>query len=229
MTDYFSSYFSFLFSPFAIHNGMRKKREHQPVEHFKSIESGDYFVRYDELNFQVGILISWLFYIVQVAYTLVGIKLGLVFFEKVKEETTWDTLLEITSLSSFTDNRILIFSALLSTVFFPLLAWFYVKFWIIIVSFMDSLFVTRENRHHFEKVYESVVVSTLPSHTFLLIPILGPALKEIGFLFLLYSGLRANLNYNFSQAFVVLLTPIFLLGFLLVSSGFLIALSINLI
>ena len=229
MTDFFSSYFSFLFSPFAIHEGMRRKREHLPVDHFKSIESGDEFVSYSGLNLQIGILISWLFFMVQVAYTLLGLKLGVVLFEKVQEETSWDILMDATSLSSFSDNRIVIFSALLSVVFFPLVAWVYIKFWIIIVTFTDNLFFERDSEFSAKDVFSDVVVATLPSHALLVVPVIGYVLKQFFFVFLLYAGLRSNLKYNFSQSLIVLLAPILLMGFFIMAFGFLITMSINLI
>jgi len=73
-----------------------------------------------------------------------------------------------------------------------------------------------------EKIADQIVTHALSSHLFGMIPVLGDFIQMIFYHFLLYAGLRANLETTRSLALLILITPAVLIFMLLtiVSLGF---------
>ena len=97
------------------------------------------------------------------------------------------------------------------TVFFPVFALVYNKFWLAIIGFYLNLYKIDRHKQHMEEVVNSSFVSNI----FLLIPIFGPLMRNTAVFLFLFIGLSKNLGMTLPQSLLVLLTPLILFLLLL--------------
>ena len=97
------------------------------------------------------------------------------------------------------------------TVFFPVFALAYNKFWLAVIGFYLDLYKIDRRKQQIEEVVNSSFVSNI----FLLIPIFGPLMRNTAVFLFLFVGLSKNLGMTLPQSLLVLLTPLILLLLLL--------------
>lgn len=108
---------------------------------------------------------------------------------------------------------LLLFSTSLDLIFFPIMALVTLEFWKwILRAFGLFMGLSEEQR---KASAEEVTLVALSSNFFLGVPVLGPFLQKLAWLFLMYVGLRRNLGASRGLSFVILLTPLFMLAAIL--------------
>ena len=174
--------------------------EEQPEEVYTEEKVG--------VNLHESLTISWLFSIFNATYIIIGMTMGLHTLELAEKG-----LSESVGLNAGNYLAYSIFTVLMKIVFFPLIFWFYGRFWVSIIKIFANLFEKGLEVDDLDEICEEVVANSLTGHTFLVIPILGEVLQKLSFLIYLFAGLRRNIGFNVLQSALVLLCPLILILF----------------
>lgn len=219
MNEILSNYLHSFLHPWQTQELLRRQREyHREVEGLGQLE----LVEEREkkklkedigITFEQSLTVSWIFVIFNAFYSLIGMFMGLHLFESFSLEDSFITYSE--SFLGFTS----IFFLVLKVVFFPLVFWFYGKFWVNIIKVFANIF---EKDGDIETVGEEIVSHAFTTHTFLVIPIIGLLLHRVANIVYLFGGLKRNLGFNTLQSILVIICPLVLLLF----SFFLMAVSV---
>ncbi|TDJ04407.1 MAG: hypothetical protein E2O68_08265 [Deltaproteobacteria bacterium] len=196
MSEIFYSYFSYFLHPFKVNSYFRKKRQdfYGPFLVDQNVPEERDFL---ELDFYQILIVSWPFFIIHSFYSI--------FFINVANFVVMSF-----DVGEMINPHIMIYAALVQVTFFPLVFWAYAKLWVVIVEFFASLFSLDEKK--IEEVSGQVVGVSLVSHVFLLVPIIGGVIRHFAFLVYLFAGLRKNLGLSVTKSFMVILSPLFILG-----------------
>ncbi len=223
MKSIWMSYITPLLSPFKMAIAVREAEEQG---------SGTFVLNekpYQFLHLAESVACAWPFAIMHAIYSILSIRLGIAFVNQMQHLYDDTFLSGFISFEIFEFKRWIILSVILGTVFFPLSAWVFVKFWKMITLFSLELFtVNIPDKGRTERV-ERMVASTLTSNLFLIIPIVGTLLKRISFFFIFFAGLRNNLGLSKVQSFVILMAPFLIFGFLLTFFGLTLGVYLNII
>ena len=153
------------------------------------------------LTFEESLSCSWMFSFIQAFYTILIIFLGIEYFSVTEK---------MPSVISRNATVLKIFFIILEFVLFPIGFWIYVKFWSKVITIFTKIFeINLEN----EKRTQDLLVQTMSTHTFLVLPVFGKLFSKVGSIIYLYLGLRDNLGFNAAQSIFVLLFPLFILFF----------------
>lgn len=211
MNETLSSYLNSFIHPWKTQEFLRSQREY--IEEVKTLSPLELVEDREEkipkgedlqITFEQSLSISWLFVIFNTTYSLIGMMMGFNLYESVSLPGSiipWgQTYLGFTT----------IFFTIMRVVFFPLIFWFYGKFWINIIKMFGNLY---EKEEDLEEIAEEIVTHAFTSHTFLVIPIVGLFLHRITNIIYLFSGLRKNLGLSVMQALLVVVCPLFIVLF----------------
>lgn len=194
-----------------LHDQRKFNNEVQSIAPLELIEEREKKLIQDEelgITFEQSLSISWLFVIFNTVYSLIGMLMGLNLYESVSLPG------QIIPLGQTYLGFTTIFFVILRVVFFPLIFWFYGKFWVNIIKIFGNLYEKEgENEDYLDEVAEEIVTHAFTSHTFLVIPIVGLFLHRVANIIYLFGGLRRNLNLSVMQALLVILCPLFIVLF----------------
>jgi len=198
MSEVFYSYFSYFLHPLKVNSYFYKKRKdfYGPFLVDESVPEDRDFL---ELDFYQILVVSWLFFLIHSFYSLFFINVA-------------NFLVSVFDIGDIINPRILVYTALLKIIFFPLVFWAYAKLWVVIVEFFGRLFFEDEKK--IKEISDQVVGVSLTSHIFLLIPVIGGVISHFAFYIYLFAGLRKNLGLSVTKSFMVILSPFFILGFM---------------
>jgi hypothetical protein len=214
MNEVFSQYLQCFLHPWQTQETLRKMRQYnKDVEKIAPLElveeraekklDSDFGITWNE-----SLIVSWLFSLIQLFYILLGTHLGLEMFSSYSgQETSFSPFLLIA-----TKERV-IYMLLFQGVLFPVFFWITTTFWTLLINSSAKLFEKDDNRT--QQVAEEIIATSLTSHTFLIIPILGPFFFKVTTLIYLFGGLKKNLEFSSLQSFLVILFPLII--FLLMS------------
>ncbi len=214
--DLFQTYFSLFLHPFKNHEKLRGERlstQKSSSDSLKIVDEVNSDARDLEekikaggksLSFSECVGISWIFALFKAMYTLITIHLGVHLFNFVSSKSEFQDL--FLSNIKYSGQKIVIFWVLLEVVFFPILVWFYIKFWSVIIRFFVNLFETDSS----EESLNQVLNHSLSANVFLLIPVFGDFIKHISSLLFIFAGLRKNLGMTQLQSLLVMISPLFL-------------------
>lgn len=198
MSEIFYNYISYFLHPFKVNSYFREKRQdfYGPFLVDEKIPEERDFL---ELDIYQILIVSWLFFIVHSFYSIFFINIA-------------NFLVARFDMGDIINPRMMIFTALVQVIFFPLVFWAYAKLWVVIVEFFGNLFNADENR--IEEISDQIVGVSLASHIFLLIPVIGAVIRHFAFFIYLFAGLRKNLGLSVTKSLMVILSPLFILGLL---------------
>lgn len=195
--DIFESYFMTLVHPFRIHQQFR----HQlPLPS----QEGHLF---RPLTLPESLGVSWIFAILRGLGKIVLISYFLKFFVTLQSED-FPFLQDLVQSSSVSTYYFLLFSAALDIIFFPVGAIIMTEFWAWIIRKYSGWLNPEVEA---DAIADQITTHALSSNVFSMIPILGDIIQPMLYYFLLYAGLRANLEASRSLAFVILATPTILI------------------
>lgn len=201
MREVFESYFMTLVHPFRIH---QQFRHHLPLP----FQGGH---TYRPLTLAESLGISWIFAILRGLGKIVLISFFLKYFVSLQSDTV-PMLQEFVRSSSVSTYYFLLFSAALDIIFFPIGGMIMTEFWAWVIRVYSGWLQPDSDAH---EIADQITTHALSSNVFSMIPVLGDILQPLLYYFLLYAGLRSNLEAPRSLAFVILVTPTVLVLMLL--------------
>ena len=209
MNEIFSHYINCFLHPFQAQETLRSVRLYNhdvkklaPLELVENREEklveNDFGVTWNE-----SLIVSWFFSLLQLFYVLLGMLLGLEVFTSYSSE---ESLLSPFLLDAHFKKMIYIL--LFQGVLFPISFWITATFWSLIIKSFAKIFEKSDGAS--QEVAEEIVSTSLASHAFLIIPILGPFLFKAATLIYIFAGLRRNLEMSVLQSFIIILCPLIL-------------------
>lgn len=150
--------------------------------------------------------ISWALHFVYTFYSVFAVFLGVKSYEYFAQSEDFTHL--ILNSFSFSFQKISLFVQLATAIMYPLFFHFTYKFWIFLLNFYANVFETAED----DKESSTDIINAMyTSNIFLILPIVGSLMSFFAQIYLLYRGVVKKLYFTKTQAFLVLLTPFFLL------------------
>lgn len=193
MREIFESYLMTLVHPFRIH---------QQFRHQLPLPSHDGHL-YRPLTLAESLGVSWIFAILRGLGKIILISYFLNFFVNMQSDS-FPFLQDLVRSSSVSTYYFLLFSAALDIIFFPVGAIIMTEFWSwVIRKYSAWLNPEVESR----VIADQITTHALSSNLFTMIPILGDLIQPLLYYFLIYAGLRSNMEASRSLAFVILATP----------------------
>jgi hypothetical protein len=152
--------------------------------------------------------ISWSLHFIYAFYSVFALYLGVASYEYLSQSKDFSHML-FESFNVSLQKFSLLFT-LGEVILYPLLFQFAYKFWVYVLKFYAEIF-DYEDKDQLETVVEDLLHTLFTANLFLMIPIFGNVLSFLTQGYYLFLGLRKKLNFTRLQAFLVLLTPLFLL------------------
>jgi len=210
MSEIFYSYISYFLHPFKVNTYFQKRRTDYYGRGVPFLVDATIPMETDllELDLSENLVVSWILFIIHSFYSILFINVS--YF-----------LAASFDIGEFLNPKILIYTTLIQVIFFPLVFYAYAKLWSLIVEFFGRLFY--EGEDDISEMANQVVGVSLTSHIFLVIPVIGAAIRHIAFLIFLFAGLRNNLGFSTVKSFMVILSPLFILGLMVFMFALLVA------
>lgn len=163
--------------------------------------------------------ISWTLHLIYAFYSIFAIYLGITSYEYLSSSQDFGHLLFESVNVTF--QKIALMTTLSEVIFYPFIFQFGFKFWAYVLKFYAQIFDYDGDRE-LEVEIEELLNSIFTANIFLIIPIFGNVLSFMTQAYYLFIGLRAKLGFTRLQAFLVLITPLFLifLSTILIASYF---------
>ncbi|MBL6988369.1 MAG: hypothetical protein ISR65_01250 [Bacteriovoracaceae bacterium] len=161
------------------------------------------------LNFYEFLGVSWVFVIIKSIYALISLLLEYKAFDFASHSNSLSYLLKPAYYDMAIFQKTFLFIILLKTIFFPLSAWIYVKFWGVMIKFASNLFTPERDEQQLHRATAEITNSSLCSNILLVVPVFGEFLEFLYSLFFIFIGLKENLKFSNLQSVIVLALPIF--------------------
>ena len=223
MIEVFNSYIYILLHPVLAHEKRSEQRKRLDVMKknrlFEVVREST--AKVQETDFVSIVLVSWLFFIIYSFYHLAFANIGELVHAT--EETT-GFVSSLISSNQF-QKKLFLLSLIANVVFFPLSAWIYVKLWRTLINFFLNIFDKERNSESIDEV----VNYSLVSNFFLVIPVIGNFIKILCSGYYIFLGLRHNLKLSSLQSFIIVASPLLLIGLLLFAMLLYVLVIINLI
>jgi hypothetical protein len=159
--------------------------------------------------------ISWALHFVYAFYTVFAVFLGVKSYEYLSQSQDFSHLLFEAMNISF--QKLNLFFTLAQAIVYPFLFQFAVKFWVFILKFYSEVFEAENEQNSasvIEEKIQELIASLFSANLFLIIPIFGSVLSFMTQAYFLFIGTRKKLGFTRTQAFLVLMTPLFI-GFMI--------------
>lgn len=151
--------------------------------------------------------ISWALHIIYAFYSVFALYLGILSYEYLSKSQDFTHLLFQSVTVSF--QKFSLFSTLFGVIFYPFIFQFAFKFWAYILKFYTEVF--DYDGDCLEEEIEHMLNTVFTANIFLIIPIFGSILSTLAQAYYLFIGLKKRLEFTTTQAFLVLITPLFTL------------------
>lgn len=152
--------------------------------------------------------ISWSLHMIYAFYSIFALYLGIKSYEYLSNSADFSHLLFESINVTF--QKISLMMTLFEVIFYPFIFQFGFKFWAYVLRFYAQIF-EYDGERSLDIEIEELLNSIFTANFFLIIPIFGNILSILTMGYYLFSGLRAKLGFTRVQAFLVLLTPLFLM------------------
>lgn len=167
-----------------------------------------------ELTYEETLGLSWIFHFIYAFYTLFACWLSVVITHRLIENHP--TIKLISTSLTISLQKVILFSTIVEVILYPFLFHLGYRFLRFILNFYQEIFLGTESDSKKREKSESITKSLFLANIFLLIPVFGNLLSFLAQIFLLYKSLVKKLNFTNLQAFVVLMTPLFIIFLVLV-------------
>ena len=177
-------------------------RIHQQFRHNLALPNQEGHL-FEPLTLAESLGISWIFAIIRGLCKIVILNFFLQQFMSMQSENM-PFLQELLRSSGISTYYFLLFSAALDIIFFPISTIIVSEFW----SWVIRLYAKWLNPDlPADDIANQITTHALSSNLFSMIPFLGDMVQIILYYFLLYAGLRSNLETSRPLALVILFTP----------------------
>lgn len=163
--------------------------------------------------------ISWSLHMIYAFYSIFALYLGIKSYEYLSSSQDFSHMLFASVNVTF--QKISLMTTLAQVIFYPFIFQFGFKFWAYVLRFYAEIF-EYDGERDLDVEIEELLNSIFTANIFLIIPIFGNVVSLLTQAYYLFIGLRAKLGFSRTQAFLVLLTPLFLmfLATMLIASYF---------
>ena len=193
MTQIIETYLIVLVHPFRIHQQFRFQLA--LPEHEGHL--------YEPLSLAESLGMSWVFAIIRGLARIIILNFFLQSFLSLQSES-FPFLQDLIQSSGSTSYYFFLFSAALDIIFFPISTIVMTEVWAWVIK-KYSRWLNPDLPH--DVIADQITTHALASHLFTIIPFIGDIIQMFLYYFLLYAGLRSNLETTRSLAWVILLTP----------------------
>ena len=193
MTQIIETYLIVLVHPFRIHQQFR----------FQLALPDHEGHLYEPLSLAESLGMSWVFAIIRGLARIIILNFFLQSFLSLQSES-FPFLQDLIQSSGSTSYYFFLFSAALDIIFFPISTIVMTEVWAWVIK-KYSRWLNPELPH--DVIADQITTHALASHLFTIIPFIGDIIQMFLYYFLLYAGLRSNLETTRSLAWVILLTP----------------------
>ena len=163
------------------------------------------------------VLMAWLVQVFPCLYRFASIHIGILLGQPISEPNAFLTFFpNIEKLFALQP----LFLFIVSPLFF-ISGYF---FWMICLRAVTGL-MTRDPER--KEVCREISRTAIGASVFHIIPLVGPLVATVSYIFILYAGLTQNLRLSRAQAVVSIFSPIFIAGMVLVSSILLVVLGMT--
>ena len=155
--------------------------------------------------------ISWALHFVYAFYSVFAVYLGVKSYEYLSQSQDFSHLLF--EAMNITFQKFNLFFSLAQAIVYPFLFQFAVKFWVFILKFYSEVFEAEDEQHspsNIEAKIQELIATLFSANLFLIIPIFGNVLSILTQAYFLFIGTRKKLGFTRTQAFLVLMTPLFI-------------------
>jgi hypothetical protein len=204
LTDLMETYLMVLVHPFRIH---QQFRYNLPIPNHEG-------QLYGPLKLSESLGISWIFVMVRGLSKLLLLNFFLNAFMSY-QSAEFPLLQDLVQNSGISTYYFLLFSAALDIIFYPVGAIITTEFWSFVIRNFAGWLDQESDK---EAIADQISVHALSSNLFTIIPFIGDMIQFMLYHFLLYAGLRGNLNASRSLAWVILLTPLMVIGMIVTLS-----------
>lgn len=191
--DIFYSYIHYLIHPVKTHEYLMNGH----TDEFKPVR----FSVYESLS------ISWVFIVLNALFRIVLINYFLLTFVDLMNDDL-PFISDVIAISEFPSFYLVIFSAILDVIFYPLFGIFIIQFWEFIIKVYARLLDTEGD---IVKKSHDILAVSLSSNILKIVPIVGAPSQSLANLILMYTGLRVQLDASPSLCVCILLTPMLLI------------------
>ena len=156
--------------------------------------------------------ISWALHFIYAFYSILAVYLGIKSYEYLSQSQDFSHLLF--ESMNITFQKLSLFFTLAQAIVYPFLFQFAFKFWFFILKFYSDVFEVEIEQNSLstnEEKIQELIASFFSANLFLIIPIFGSVLSVMTQGYFLFIGTRAKLGFTRTQAFLVLMTPLFLI------------------
>ena len=150
--------------------------------------------------------ISWAFHFIYAFYSIFAVYIGIKTYQYMSETDNIAKVLY--SNFNLSLQKFSIIMGISEAIFYPVVFHFSYKFWLFILNFYGQVFNVETN---VEEESVDILNAIYASNVFLILPIGGKLLSLLAQGFYLFKGLMAKLGFSNLQAFLVLLTPLFIM------------------
>jgi hypothetical protein len=166
--------------------------------------------RIEPLTLAEALSISWVFAILRGICKILILNFFLQTFISTQREN-FPFILDLLESSGFSTYYFLLFSAAVDIIFFPIGAMVITQFWAWVIRTYTKLLNPELPA---EEIADQITTHALSSNIFNLVPFIGDIFQAATYIFLLYAGLRRNLEASRSLSMVILATPTLILTML---------------
>jgi hypothetical protein len=152
--------------------------------------------------------ISWSLHLIYAFYSVFALYLGVMSYDYLSNSEEFTHLLFQSMTLSY--QKFNLMSTLFSVIFYPFIFQFAFKFWAYLLKFYAEIF-HYEGERDLDVEIEELLNAVFTANLFLVIPIFGGILCTLTQGYYLFIGLRKKLQFTTTQAFLVLITPLFIL------------------
>lgn len=163
----------------------------------------------DEISYLEVMGVSWGFHFISAMYSVLSIYLGVKSYEYISGSDTFSHM--VLDRINFTAQKFMLMMILFQVIFYPFFFQFSYRFWKFILKFYADIFESKATPEELNDQVEDVIKTMFTPNIFLMIPVFGSVLSYLGQIYYLFVGLLSKMSFSRLQAFLVLLTPLFIL------------------
>lgn len=212
LLEIFHEYFYSFLHPFKLHRSLAQSRVRaRSMPQLRLATWGDTTgiksTKVPGLELVELVGVSWFFVIIRGLYSLVSINFGILVYQNYFSDNL-PLLEEIFSPVTLQAQKMLLLYVVGEAALYPLVLWFYIKVWSVLINFFGNLFSIEGD---INLMTEQIVGHSLVGHFFLLIPIFGEVARYFSSIVYIFAGLRNNMRMSVLQSVIVISSPLLLL------------------
>lgn len=154
---------------------------------------------------------SWLFSVVQTFYIFIGLNISTIIMRESYQSNHFfqNMPYDFFDLNIYNISVFLIF---IKIIFFPLAFYLFKTFLQWLIGFFGKLYSIK--RSDFKESVSDIVLVTMTSNIFLLVPFIGNFMRFLSALFFLFIGMKKRMEMTSLQSILVLFSPFMFIFFL---------------